>query len=302
MRQSLKNLLDNAIVYQYKLPYMQNGVMIPQAIVTTSNDHCFQQVGSNDDIANLIYNGIVEYSYNDSEVDLTRLTQLQLRALQSKLKYNPNAPQANQLAYGFHGEIMLHLLLERYFNGTKVIARGYMFSALENQETKGYDSYQMCEKDGTIYLLFGEAKFYISGYKDSIDAIFSNIDKAISDDYLNRNFIAFDNQYEHLATPSLIPAIIDRWRDSPSINMAVEAQNHHLHLVYPMLVIFDDKAKPYDNIIQEVITYINSKYSAIHPSLTIPHTLFFLFLPVNNSRSIKSKVLQWISQQQPLMP
>lgn len=302
MRQSLENLLVNTLVLQYQLPHMQNGVAIPNAIITTNNDNCILQVGSNDDIASLIYNGIVEYSYNDSELDPTKLNKLQIRALQSKLKYNPNAPLPNQLAYGFHGEVMLHLLLEKFFNGTKAIARGYMFSALENQETKGYDSYQMYEKDGIIYLLFGEAKFYLQGYKQSIDAIFSNIDKAISDDYLNRNFIAFDNQYEHISPASRIPAIIDKWRDSPSINMAVEAQSHQLHLVYPMLVIFDDNAQLYDTIIQEVVTYINTKYSAIHPTLTIPHTLFFVFLPVNNSRIIKSKVLQWISQQQPLMP
>ena len=242
MRQSIENLLQNAIVFQYQLPNQPNGMQIPKTIITTSNDNCFRVAGSNIDIANIIYNGIVEYSYNDNEVDPLKLNQLQLQALMSKLKYNPNAQQRNKLAYGFHGEVMLHLLLEHFFNGTKAIARGYMFSALENQETKGYDSYQMIEKDGIVYLLFGEAKFYLSGYKDSIKAIFDNIEKAISDDYLNRNFIAFDNQYEHLSPASRITKIIDRWRDNPTINMAVEAQKHQLHLIYPMLVIFDDKA------------------------------------------------------------
>ena len=44
-------------------------------------------------------------------------------------------------------------------------------------------------------MLFGEAKFYLSGYKQSLKSIFDNIDKALSDDYLNKNFIAFDNHY-----------------------------------------------------------------------------------------------------------
>ena len=84
--------------------------------------------------------------------------------------------------------------------------------------------------------------------------------------------------------------------------MAVEAQKHRLHLVYPMLIIFDDKAQTYDDLIQKVVTHINTKYGAINPTLTIPHTLFFIFLPVDDSRTIKSQVIQWISLQQPLMP
>ncbi len=302
MRQSIENLIQTAIILQYELPANLAGLQIPRAHISTANDYCLEQIGSNDDIAQLIYNGIVEYAYNNTEINLTNLSNLQIRALQSKLKYNPTAPQANQLAYGFHGEVLLHLILEYYYHADKAIARGYMFSALENAETKGYDSYLMVENANTIYLLFGEAKFYLPGYKESLKAIFDNIDKALSDDYLNRNFIAMDNQYEHLMPQSRIPAIIDAWRDNPLINMAVEARNHSLHLVYPMLVIFDDKAKTYDELILKVITHIQTKYGHINPTLTIPYTLFFILLPVNDSRSIKTQVLQWINQQQPLLP
>lgn len=302
MRQSIENLIQTAIILQYELPTNLPGLQIPRAHISTANDYCLKQIGSNDDIAQLIYNGIVEYAYNNTEINLANLNNLQIRALQSKLKYNPTAPQANQLAYGFHGEVLLHLILEYYYHADKAIARGYMFSALENTETKGYDSYLMVENANTINLLFGEAKFYLPGYKESLKAIFDNINKALSDDYLNRNFIAMDNQYEHLMPQSRIPAIIDAWRNNPLINMAVEAHNHNLHLVYPMLVIFDDKAKTYDELILKVITHIQTKYGQINPTLTIPYTLFFIFLPVNNSRSIKTQVLQWINQKQPLLP
>lgn len=301
MRQSLKNLMQNAIVMQYQLPVDVNGIHIPRAHISTANDNCLKQIGSNDDIAQLIYNGIVEYAYNDSDINLTNLNNLQIRALQSKLKYNPTAPLRNQLAYGFQGEVLLHLILQHYYHADKAIARGYMFSALENAETKGYDSYLMIENADTIFMLFGEAKFYISGYKESLKKIFDNIDKALSDDYLNRNFIAMDNQYEHLVLGSRIPAIIDVWRDNPMINMAVEAHKFNMHLVYPMLVIFDNKANSYEELILEVVTHIKNKYSTINPTLTIPNTIFFIFLPLNNSRDIKTQVLQWINQQQPLM-
>lgn len=301
MRQSLKILMQSAIAMQYQLPVDVNGIHIPRAHISTANDNCLKQIGSNDDIAQLIYNGIVEYAYNDSDINLTNLSNLQIRALQSKLKYNPTAPLPNQLAYGFQGEVLLHLILQHYYHADKAIARGYMFSALENAETKGYDSYLMIENADTIFMLFGEAKFYISGYKESLKKIFENIDKALSDDYLNRNFIAMDNQYEHLVLDSRIPAIIDAWRDNPMINMVVEAHKYNMHLVYPMLVIFDNKANSYEELILEVVTHIKNKYSTITPTLTIPNTIFFIFLPVNNSRDIKTQVLQWINQKQPLM-
>lgn len=302
MRQSLKNLIQNAIILQYELPVNLAGLQIPRAHISTASDCCLKQIGSNADIAQLIYNGIVEYAYNNNEISITNLNNLQIRALQSKLKYNPIASQANQLAYGFHGEVLLHLILEHYYHADKAIARGYMFSALENAETKGYDSYLMVEDANTIYMLFGEAKFYLSGYKASLKAIFENIDKALSDDYLNRNFIAMDNQYEHLMPQSRIPGIIDVWRDNPLINMAIEARNHNLHLVYPMLVIFDDKANTYDELILNIIAHVQTEYGQINPTLTVPNTLFFIFLPVDNSRDIKTQVLQCINQRLPLMP
>lgn len=302
MRASLENLMQRAIVLQYNLPKVVNGVQIPRVHISTIEDDCLKQIGTNSDIANLIYNGIVEYAYNDNEIKLTQLNNLQIRALQSKLKFNPNAPHTNQLACGFQGEVLLHLLLSHYYHAHKAIARGYLYSALENGETKGYDSYLMVEDQDTLYMYFGEAKFHISGYKESLKAVFENINKALSDDYLNRNFTAMDNHYEHINPDSKIPLIIDAWRENPTINMTDEAIKHNMHLVYPILIIFDDKANTYEDLILEVTTHIQTKYAAITPTLTIPYTLFFIFLPVDNSRTIKTQVLQWISQQQPLMP
>lgn len=82
----------------------------------------------------------------------------------------------------------------------------------------------------------------------------------------------------------------------------LEASRHNMHLVYPMLVIFDDKMTVYDDLIMGIISYIQTKYSAVQPTLTIPYTIFFLFFHVDNSRIIKTQVLQWINQKQQLMP
>ena len=202
----------------------------------------------------------------------------------------------------FKAKLCFIFSLVIFFHAEKALARGYLYSALENAETKGYDSYLMVEDNQTIFLFFGEAKFYLDGYKRSLDSIFNNIDKALSDSYFNRNFIAMENHYEHIEPKSRIREIIDQWRADPLINMAKEASRHNMHLVYPMLVIFDDKMTVYDDLIMGIISYIQTKYSAVQPTLTIPYTIFFLFFHVDNSRIIKTQVLQWINQKQQLMP
>ena len=177
-----------------------------------------------------------------------------------------------------------------------------MFSAVENSEVKGYDSYMMTEIGDRIYLLFGEAKFHLSGYKKSLKDIFKNIDRALSDSYFNRNVIALENLYEKLASDSRIPAIIDEWRVAPCINIAECACEHKMHLVYPMLILFDKKNKEYDELILEVVNHIEATHKAISSDLSLPFSLFFIFLPLGNSREIKTQVLEWIKGQQPLMP
>lgn len=141
MRVSLKELIQSSIVLQYHLPHDIADKHISCSCISTEKDYCLHQNGTNIDIANIIYNGIVEYAYSDNEIDLTQLDKLQIRALLSKLKFDPSASESIQLGYGFQGEVMLHLLLSHFFHAEKALARGYLYSALENAETKGYDSY-----------------------------------------------------------------------------------------------------------------------------------------------------------------
>lgn len=303
MRASLHRLFGQAISLQYKLPVNTPAGQIPRALISTSNDRCLKQLVSNQDIANLIYNGIVEYAYNDFEIDLRDLDNLQLRAFQNKIKYKSSAPESTRIGYGFHAEVLLHLILDYFFHAQKCIARGYMYHPLENGEIKGYDSYLMVEEEnGSISLFFGEAKAYISGFRESIEAIFEGIEGDLNDAYLHRNFLAFDNVIEKINPNSRIPQIIDSWRKNPSINMAVEAAKYNMQLVYPMFVMYDDKGATYEDRILRIINYINSKHPTISSTLTIPHTLFFIFLPVDQCRDIKKQVVEWISLQQPLMP
>lgn len=303
MRPSLHTLFSQAITLQYKLPANAPSGSIPKAIISTQSDDCLRQLTNHTDISKLIYNGVVEYAYNDCDINLSNLNNLQLRAFQNKIKYNPAASEASKIGYGFHAEVLLHLVLDYFYHAQKVIARGYMYSPLENSEIKGYDSYLMTEDEKNhIYLLFGEAKAYIQGYKKSVDEIFKSINTALSDDYLNRNFLAMENQYSNVNTNSRIPQIMDAWRKKPLINMAVEAQKYNMELVYPMFIMYGNKGKTYEERIIKVVNYINTTYPSISSSLTLPHSLFFFFLPVDDCREIKRQVIEWISQKQPVMP
>ena len=51
-----------------------------------------------------------------------------------------------------------------------------------------------------------------------------------------------DNQYFNLDPKSKIRDIIEQWRNNPLVNTVKYAKKYNMHLVYPMLIIFDNKA------------------------------------------------------------
>ena len=219
------------------------------------------------------------------------------------MKFNTYADESKQLGYGFYGEVLLHLIPEHFYGAKKCIARGYFYSPLENSETKGYDSYLIIEDKDNIDLYFGEAKFYIDGYKKSVSSIFESIDKALSDTYLKKNFYAFENHYEHIADGSVVKQIMDEWTDNPSIDLINYIKKYNIKLVYPMLIIFhNENKKEYDDRIKAVVEHINNLNTSVEVTLSIPVSYFFIFLPVNDSREIKKAVLEWIEKKQSVTP
>ena len=303
MRASLKKLFRQAITLQYKLPVDLPAGQIPRVVISKAGDDCLRQLTSNQDISSLIYNGIVEYAYNDYEIDLNNLNNMQLRAFQNKIKYNPAVSMSTKIGYGFHAEVLLHLILDYGYHAQKCVARGYMYHPLENSETKGYDSYLMVEDtNGRIYLVFGEAKAYINRFEKSVDLILDGLADDLDDDYLHKNFLAFDNIIEKINPTSRIPQIIEAWRNNPNINMAVEAVKYNMEFVYPMFIMYDKKSATYEDSILKIVNYINKKGHKMTYNMTLPHTLFFIFLPVDDCRDIKKQVVEWVIQKQPVMP
>lgn len=295
MRESLQKLLSNTIVFEYSLPNKEKE--IDRSKHTTEKDNCMKVGTTDSDVAKVIFNGIVEYSYDEWEIDLTRLDAMQRRAIKTKIRFDEAADQKTKISYGFYGEILLYLVLQHFHNLETLTARGKFCNLLERSETKGYDTYQLRynSDEGTIELWFGEVKFY-QDYKQAITKVFDSIDKALSDKYFEDNVIAIFDKTDNTHLPVKIKEIKNAWENNPDINVIQEALMRDFVLVYPIIIIFDQK-KEYNQMIKEVIEYINTK--AINATLTLKYKLFFMLIPVSNGKSIKEQVITWISNKEP---
>ena len=68
MRKSLEKLISNCIALTYKLP--KGDPAIPKIKVSTCSDECYQILSSDRELAEIIYNGIVDYSFNEADIDV----------------------------------------------------------------------------------------------------------------------------------------------------------------------------------------------------------------------------------------
>lgn len=298
MRQTLVDLINNTIVFQYELPNSSLG--IPKSVHTSEVDHCYLPTNS-PDLSRVIYNGIVDYSFNESQIDLSKLNTLHRRALITKLRYDASADPATKKKYGLFGEILLFLILQVKFGADTLISRGYFYNTLEGSETKGYDTYQLIQRPSeSTELWFGEVKFR-EGYKPALKKVFENIDKAISSGYLDKNIVAMSERGEFNVTGSEIEEIVRAWEEDPGIIISDELKTRNMTLVYPILVAFDDQNKGYNEIVNEVVTHINTDYPKRSYSIDINVKIFFILFPVKNIGTIKDTVITWIDSNQPLI-
>ena len=298
MRKELFDLISSSIVYKYDLP--NNSCSIDKSIFSTENDKCFWSV-SNESLAEIIYNSIVEYSFNEFDIDGKDYNDLHLIALKTKLKYNEYASEKSKISYGFYGETILFCLLYAKMNSKPVISRGYFYNPLESSETKGYDSYHLIENNGKTELWFGEVKFrntHSSGINDALN----NIEKAISDAYLSNNFLALTNHKNNFnISGTKVAAIINQWEDNPSLNIIELIKKHDIKLIYPIIILYDADKLGYDKSIEKAIEYIKKNHSIKDFTLSIPFSIYFIWLPVGKVRDIKIKVVEWIESKKQLI-
>ncbi len=300
MRAALSQLIENTIVYEYSLPNVEKG--IERVHFSTNNDDCFSATNK-EPLVSIIYNSILDYSFQ--EFDLTQDTYKNLlsKALRTKFKFDTSDTQSAKIKYGFYGEVLLHTLLLKMYDTKCLICRGYFYNPLNNSETTGYDAYHIIENidEQKIELWFGEVKFYINP-KTAIDKIMRNIDKALSNEYLENNIIAMQDHKDKITNDkSKLRNIIDKWDENPDINIVNELKDNNMNLVYPIFIIFDMNNKSYDDCIKNVVSYIKDNYKTINASLSTDYKLFFIFMPIQNVKEVKEEVLKWIEEKKPVL-
>lgn len=298
MRDSLLKLIHQTIIFEYDLP--NDPKHIPKSIFSTDSDKCYS-THDIEAIKNIIYNSIIEYSFNEFELIDKDYQKLLTIALNSKIKYNEYADDATKIKYGFFGEVLLYSILHIILDVKPLIARGYFYNPLENSETKGYDSYHLLERNDQLELWFGETKFH-KNYKAGIDDVLRKIEIAISNEYLNKNIIAIAANHKNNLNieNTLINAVISEWEENPEINICEQLKKHDIKLVYPILILYEGK-EDYDESIEQIPQYINSEYENISFDLSIEYSIFFILLPLNNVKQIKSDVISWIDSKKVLM-
>lgn len=298
MRKELFDLISNSILYKYDLPNAEIG--LDKSIFSTENDQCFSSL-SNDSLSEIIYNSIVDYSFNEFEIQEKDYNNLHSIALKTKLKFNESANTTSKISYGFHGETILFCILYAKLGAKPVISRGYFYNPLEFSETKGYDSYHIIENNGQAELWFGEVKFR-NTHSSGINSAIENIEKAISDDYLSSNFLAIYNHKNNFnIAGSKVEKIIKQWETNPVVDIINEIKKHNIKLIYPIVILYDKDKEGYDKSIEKAINYIAEKHSAKEISLSIPFSIYFIWLPVDKVNDIKIKVIEWIESKKPLI-
>jgi HamA len=301
MRSTLKELIEKIILFKYELP--NDELSISKSKISTENDSCYS-AESNDELANIIYNAVIEYAFNEYDITEYDFDILHRRALTRKLKFNDQSTDEQKLRYGFYGEVILYCMLYIFYKAPPIIARGHLYQILENGETKGYDAYHLIDNQGQSELWFGEVKFYAS-FKAATtgkNGAITNLKKAISDKYLNTNLIAISERTSDLAIDgTAIKPILDDLKQNPDIKISELSKKYSIKLVYPILILFDGKSGEYDKTIEEAIKHIEESVGKIKFDISIDVSLFFILFPVESSKNIKLKVLEWIRDKKQLM-
>jgi len=298
MRESLKKLIEQTIVYQYDLP--NNDIWILNTDISTENDTCYKSEDK-DDLIDIIYNSIVDYSFNEHSLTSSDYDKLISIALKTKIKYKSDASELEKIKYGFYGEVLLYALLVTKYSANPLISRWYFYNPLENSETKWYDSYHLLDTGREIQLWFWEAKFH-GRYNQGINSILKSIEKALSDDYLDKNLLAISTRKQDFNIKgSRIEAIIDSWEEDPNINLLSELQKHSIKLVYPILLLYEQWVSDYDEMIKKAVKYIKDNHETKWFSLSIDFSIFFIFLPLKEVKLIKQQVIQCIESKKPLI-
>lgn len=154
--------------------------------------------------------------------------------------------------------------------------------------------------NGETELWFGEVKFH-KDFRTGVSQILDKIQRSLGDEYFNDNILAMED-FEPFVNPNVtITPLLEAFRDNPDVNLSALANEYGFSFVYPMLVIFDDANKSYDDIIKDVVRYTNERWSNLNINFSLRYSLFFMLLPVKVVKDIKMQVRSWILSEEPLI-
>ena len=305
MRASIQNLIKKSIFIECTLPNAEQDIC--KTKYTTAEDFCLNK-DTDDSIAQIIYNNIVEYAIGEFEIDYNNLDEELCRAIAENLRYNEKAAHTSKMRYGLYGEVLLYSVLISLFSTDVLISKGYFYSPLEKGEPKGFDAYHLIQHDDKVELWFGEAKFR-NDYKKPIDEVLEGFSKTTSKDYFKDNVLAIVKEKHNISIggdiiDKLTP-ITQSWKKRVQINISEELTKYSAELVYPIMIAYQQpKRCSYFEGIKKCIDYIEEQFNSGKFSIntTFPIKVFFMFLPVDDVKRIKEQVIEWISSKEPLIP
>ncbi|MDD4519378.1 MAG: SAVED domain-containing protein [Alphaproteobacteria bacterium] len=298
MREALRNLVKQAICIKYTLPYNN----IERSCFSQKDDFCLGNEDHND-ISKIIYNGIIEHAVNEYHIDYDNLLLEQRKVITQKIRYNRDDSDDVKQKYGFYGEVLIDLILRCLFQTKVLLARGYLYSIVDNSEIKGFDAFHLMKNKNEVNELWlGEAKFYVD-YKKPITDVLEKLNISFSKKYLNINLLAIIDNVNNLTTSSEeIDELVKEFNENPEINLGELVSNRKIKIVYPVMIAYKSH-KDYNDSIKKCINHIKEKYIS-NPCLLsseVEYSLFFIFFPLNEVSNIKKKVIEWIENHEPLI-
>lgn len=302
MKNSLRQLINNTIILEYKLSNLALGIDKTCITHNDLNDDCYK-CGNTDDLNRIIYESILYYAYDEFQLLDGDHQKMFVKAFNTKFKYNHSASDIAKRRLGIYGESLLYAVLHQLYNANTLVSRGYFYDIQKKSEVTGYDSFQLIQRENEIELWFGETKFYEDGIA-AIDKVFSNIEKAISDDYLvNTNFTTILQKKGNIIDKeSKLYKILDKWDKCIIESLEVELRDNQIKLVYPVLVTFNTVENDYNETIRAAINHINENYSHLKfDKISIEYSIFFILMPIEDVKKSKETIIEWIDKKEPLM-
>lgn len=301
MKYSLKQLIDNTIILEYKLSNLVLGIEKTCITHKDLNDDCYK-CENLDDLNRIIYESILYYAYDEFQLLDGDHQKMFIKAFNTKFKYNHSASDLAKRRLGIYGESLLYAILHQLYNANTLVSRGYFYDIQKKSEVTGYDSFQLIQRENEIELWFGETKFYEDGIA-AIDKVFSNIEKAISDDYLvNTNFTTILQKKGNIIDKeSKLYKILDKWDKCIIESLEDELRENKIKLIYPILVTFNTIGNNYNETIKTAIKHINDNYSHLKfDKISIEYSIFFILMPIEDVKKSKETIIEWIDKKEPL--